>query len=194
MATALTKLDLNMNDQAFMAGAKAAASILNDPMKLGSSEPDWDDAFMHPGQIDGVLLVAGSDPDICSSKLQKMQSILDSTITEVTQIQGKVRPGAMKGHEHFGFLDGVSQPAVQGVDQNVSPGQDTISPGVILCGRAGDNTTRPEWMTDGSFMCFRKLAQRVPEWNKFLVDASNQLGTWSDQLGARLMGRWKSGM
>ncbi|KAK5150873.1 hypothetical protein LTS14_009676 [Recurvomyces mirabilis] len=42
-------------------------------------------------------------------------------------------------------------------------------------------------------MCFRKLEQKVPEWNKFLVDASNQLGTWSDQLGARLVGRWKSG-
>ena len=49
-------------------------------------------------------------------------------------------------------------------------------------------------MTDGSFLCFRKLKQNVSDWNKFLVDASNQLGTWSDQLGARLIGRWKSGM
>jgi hypothetical protein len=42
-------------------------------------------------------------------------------------------------------------------------------------------------------MCFRKLEQNVPAWNKFLVDGSNTLGTWSDQLGARLIGRWKSG-
>ena len=49
-------------------------------------------------------------------------------------------------------------------------------------------------MKDGSFLCFRKLKQNVPEWNKFLVDASNQLGTFSDQLGSRLIGRWKSGM
>lgn len=48
-------------------------------------------------------------------------------------------------------------------------------------------------MTDGSFLAFRKLQQNVPEFNKFLVDASNSLGTWSGQLGARLIGRWPSG-
>lgn len=48
-------------------------------------------------------------------------------------------------------------------------------------------------MTDGSFLCFRKLQQNVPEFNKFLVDASDTLGTWSGQLGSRLVGRWPSG-
>jgi len=93
----------------------------------------------------------------------------------------------------FGFLDGVSEPAVEGVDTDVPPGQDTVSPGVILCNRSGDNVSHPAWMTDGSFLCFRKLKQNVQDWDKFLVDASNQLGTWSGQLGARLVGRWKSG-
>ena len=93
----------------------------------------------------------------------------------------------------FGFNDGVSQPAVQDVDTSVPPGQDTIPQGVILCGRPGDSVQRPAWMLDGSFLCFRKLKQDVPAWNQFLVQASNQLGTWSDQLGARLVGRWKSG-
>ena len=49
-------------------------------------------------------------------------------------------------------------------------------------------------MTDGSFMCFRKVEQRVPEWNKMLIDDSNKLGMRSDQLGARLVGRWHNGM
>ena len=95
----------------------------------------------------------------------------------------------------FGYLDGVSEPAVAGVDTDVPPGQDTIPQGIILCGRQGDTlqNQRPAWTLDGSFLCFRKLQQNVPEWNQFLVDASNQLGTWSDQLGSRLIGRWKSG-
>ena len=100
----------------------------------------------------------------------------------------------MADENSFGFLDGISEPAVQDVDTAIPPGQDTIPQGVILCNRPGDNTGHPAWMTDGSFLCFRKLKQNVSDWNKFLVDASNQLGTWSDQLGARLIGRWKSGM
>ena len=85
----------------------------------------------------------------------------------------------------------MSQPAIDGVDK-APLGQDTIDPGVILCNRTG-SVQQPDWMTDGSFLCFRKLQQNVPEWNRFLIDASNKLGIWSDQLGARLIGRWKSG-
>jgi deferrochelatase/peroxidase EfeB len=92
----------------------------------------------------------------------------------------------------FGYNDGISQPAIEGIDK-APKGQDTIEQGVILCNRGSNVGRHPEWMTDGSFMCFRKLEQNVPAWNKFLVDASNTLGTWSDQLGARLIGRWKSG-
>jgi Dyp-type peroxidase family len=42
-------------------------------------------------------------------------------------------------------------------------------------------------------MCFRKLAQNVPAWDQMLRDTSNTIGTFPDQLGARLIGRWKSG-
>jgi deferrochelatase/peroxidase EfeB len=92
----------------------------------------------------------------------------------------------------FGFNDGISQPAIDGVDK-APKGQDTIEQGVILCNRGSNAGQHPDWMTDGSFMCFRKLEQNVQAWNKFLVDASNTLGTWSGQLGARLIGRWPSG-
>jgi deferrochelatase/peroxidase EfeB len=92
----------------------------------------------------------------------------------------------------FGFNDGISQPAIDGVD-TAPKGQDTIDQGVILCNRGSNAGQHPDWMTDGSFMCFRKLEQNVPAWKKFLVDTSNILGTWSGQLGARLIGRWPSG-
>lgn len=48
-------------------------------------------------------------------------------------------------------------------------------------------------MLDGSFLVFRQLKQNVQDWDKFLQDSSNTLGTFKDQLGARLIGRWKSG-
>lgn len=31
----------------------------------------------------------------------------------ITKVEGKARPGAERGHEHFGYMDGVSQPALR---------------------------------------------------------------------------------
>ncbi|EMC99592.1 hypothetical protein BAUCODRAFT_571758 [Baudoinia panamericana UAMH 10762] len=186
--------DLNTQDPAFDAGMKAGAASLADPLRSGSSDPAWEDVYLHPENVHGVILAAGSDDGICSQKLQTIMSIFGPSAGEVHRVSGKVRPGEMKGHEHFGYMDGVSQPAVQGID-TATPGQDIVSHGTFICGRNGDRfaSQRPAWMIDGSFLCFRKLQQNVQDWNKFLVDASNQLGTWSDQLGSRLVGRWKSG-
>ena len=79
--------------------------------------------------------------------------------------------------------------------------------GIILLGREGDAptlgtppkpVTRPPWALDGSFLSFRYLFQLVPEFNSFLKQnpipevLPRELG--SELLGARLVGRWKSGM
>lgn len=99
----------------------------------------------------------------------------------------------------FGFLDGISQPAIEGIDTNPNPGQETVRQGIILLGRDGDGTTgRPSWAIDGSFLALRYLFQLVPEFNNFLKgNALTGNGLTPDQgselLGARLMGRWKSG-
>ncbi len=92
----------------------------------------------------------------------------------------------------FGFLDGFSQPAVQGVDTTPHRGQETVGQGIILLGREGDKQTRPSWALDGSFLAFRYLPQLVPEFNTFLKSKPIP-GLNAEQLGARLVGRWKSG-
>ncbi|KAK5701795.1 hypothetical protein LTR97_004613 [Elasticomyces elasticus] len=186
MSSVLDDLPLETQDSSFEAGMKAAAASLQDPMNSETSEPAWESPYSIQ-DIHGVILVAGSG--------DKLTGIFGSSLEEVHQVSGKVRPGENKGHEHFGFLDGVSEPAVDGVNPSgtIPPGQDTVPQGVILCGRPGDRIPHPAWMTDGSFLCFRKLKQNVQDWNKFLMDASNQLGTWSGQLGSRLIGRWQSG-
>jgi deferrochelatase/peroxidase EfeB len=111
----------------------------------------------------------------------------------------------------FGFNDGLSQPAIQDVDTKPVSGQETVPQGIALLGRPGDDgvvgspsgpgTTRPSWALDGSFLVFRYLKQLVPEFNAFLeanaipVDLPIADGdpTGAELLGARLVGRWKSG-
>lgn len=96
----------------------------------------------------------------------------------------------------FGFLDGISQPAINGFVSPL-PGQTPIDPGHVLLNETGDSLTRPAWAKDGSFLAFRQLKQLVPEFSTFL--ANNPLNVsgltpaqGSALLGARMVGRWKS--
>ena len=118
----------------------------------------------------------------------------------------------------FGFLDGVSQPAVQNVDSSPLPGQDTVPQGIILLGRDGDSGPlgpgaplhptpfpRPDWARDGSFLVYRQLKQLVPQFHAFMEqhalpppspppnpgDPNHPTG--AQWLAARIIGRWPSG-
>ncbi|MCJ1393012.1 hypothetical protein MMC18_005884 [Xylographa bjoerkii] len=198
----LVQLGINnekIGDAAFENGMLADAATLGDPGSTSPSGPDWIPAFKQ--HIHGMILVSGDSHKTVTEKLAEVKDIFsvgshDAIIHEVIHIVGRVRPGKEKGHEHFGFLDGISQPAVQGFDTNPNPGQEIVPPGTILLGREGDTVTRPSWALDGSFISFRYLFQLVPEFNAFTkANAIPGLPVeqGSELLGARLVGRWKSG-
>ena len=84
------------------------------------------------------------------------------------------------------------------------PGPKPVQVGVIVTGKVGDPDAakRKDWSTEGSFLAFRWLFQLVPEFNRFLKqnpllkDGNGRVLTQqegSDLLGARMVGRWKSG-
>ena len=104
--------------------------------------------------------------------------------------EGANLPPPLSGHEHFGFLDGVSQPGIRGrisddphdvltVRQNPKdrnqgkPGQDVLWPGEFVFGYAGQDPNKPveepgaivdagpDWARNGSFLVFRRLRQDV---------------------------------
>ncbi|KIJ38727.1 hypothetical protein M422DRAFT_176170, partial [Sphaerobolus stellatus SS14] len=113
-------------------------------------------------------------------------------------LPAQLRPNDQAGHEHFGYLDGISQPGLNGITTNPIPGQTMVDPGKILLGMTGDTMTRPSWAKGGSFLAFRQLRQFVPEFNQFLTKNAIRLPGLSvaqgaDLLGARMIGRWKSG-
>jgi deferrochelatase/peroxidase EfeB len=76
----------------------------------------------------------------------------------------------------FGFLDGISQPAIKGFNKNPLPGQPVVDQNYILFGY-DQKPLEPQaqWIKDGSFMCYRQLKQFVPEWNKFIVKAATEI-------------------
>ncbi|KIM30375.1 hypothetical protein M408DRAFT_66228 [Serendipita vermifera MAFF 305830] len=184
----------NLQDSVYSNGQTADANNLGD---TGTST--WVPEFIGT-KIHGVFLIASDQQSLLAAQITVLESILGTFITKIYELDGQIRPPPFEGHEMFGYLDGVSQPAVAGFNINPVPGQQVINPGVILVGEPGDTLlpARPGWTKDGSFLVFRQLRQLVPEFNKFLWDQAPALTGMTqtqsaDLLGARMVGRWKSG-
>ncbi|KAJ7676056.1 dye-decolorizing peroxidase precursor [Mycena polygramma] len=195
--TGLLALGVNddLGDPDFTAGQFSETSTIGDNPSL------WDPAFAGTS-IHGVFLLASDTLDNINTELANIQSILGSSITEIHRLQGAARPDSEEGHEHFGFMDGISQPAVNKFTNPVLPGQTPVDAGFFLLGEDSDpvpnSPVRTSWAKDGSFLVFRQLQQLVPEFNKFLTDNPLDVDELtpeegSDLLGARMVGRWKSG-
>lgn len=95
---------------------------------------------------------------------KQLQQIFGADATFVYDLKGNVRPGDQAGHEHFGYMDGISQPAVNGFTTTPFPGQTQVDPGFFLFGETGDSLagSRPVWAKDGTIMAFRQMQQLVP--------------------------------
>jgi Dyp-type peroxidase family len=196
-------------DPAFEKGADHpdAIAALRDPPKA-----DWLQKF-NSDRVDGVFLVTGPDSLSVTFQSNELLGLLAGSIRVVYSEIAQTRPGAQRGHEHFGFLDGVSQPGVRGLttvgeawrspDQWL-PGQNLIWPGEFVFGYPGQHPEDPHepgppphmaapWMRNGSYMVFRRLEQKVPEFWRFVREQAVRLGTDPELLAARMVGRWKSG-
>nr|WAW38285.1 DyP-type peroxidase [Auricularia mesenterica] len=192
--TGLSKLGItdNLNDPTFSAGQFVDANNLGDP-----GTGNWVKAFTATEKLHGLFLIASDDQVFIDAEVQFLQSLFGPDISNLYSLQGAIRPPPFDGHEMFGFLDGVGQPAVAGFNLAPFPGQLTINAGIILVGEPGDSLPRPSWAKDGSFLAFRQLQQLVPEFDQFLFQNAPSVPGFSQQesadlLGARMVGRWKS--
>jgi Dyp-type peroxidase family len=221
----LTKLkapDLDkITDTAFKEGIAARSRGLNDPKQGVGSAATWKVGGSSTA-ADGVILITGPTAASVDAIQKELLAAAGKCLTVVFQERGMTRE-LDRGHEHFGFLDGVSQPSVRGQIDRVFPhkkflqesqnphdpgqglpGSDLLWPGEFVFGYAAQDPSDPgkpgapvsggpEWMKNGSFMVFRRLNQLVPEFNEFLDSTATKLGMDAELLGARAVGRWKSG-
>ena len=154
------------SDEAFKEGLAARSEILGDPSGDAEGNPTrW---LVLDGEDDGtnrvvhvMFIVAGDDPRDVANRARDIRRSIRGAIpvgfvntNHAGREDGANLPGDLAGHEHFGFLDGVSQPSVRGrlstdprdvltVRQNPNnrdqgkPGQELIWPGEFVFGYPG---------------------------------------------------------
>jgi len=228
---AFTRMGMNfLGIKEYTGDARFDCRCMADDKKFLGDQGAWDPIFNKAvtdplngsvrndaGALHGVITVAGTSPENCAQSSDTVIKLFGSSMAVAggKPVEGRARPGESKGHEHFGFQDGISQPALRGV---VAPhkGQTQVDPGVIIMGYPGDpvrddpsiKVKRPAWTKDGTMLVFRKLEQDVLLWDWFIdkngkrwrefippgytgPDLTREEG--NDLFGARMVGRWKSG-
>ncbi|CAI7636533.1 unnamed protein product [Penicillium crustosum] len=184
-------------------------------------QEEWANEFKpSSGGIDGVLTVAGDSLPSIEKMIRKTFDWVFNVGNDKQSIkQVYTREGIVfdRHLEHFGWVDGISQPIVKGLDDisntKDNRGMAPVDPGVIFVGHEGDESKTPAWAKDGSFMVFRIYEQLVPEFYHWCAencpiaaaDTKNSIEKgeqvkWSDkamdQMGlfsSRLVGRWPDG-
>jgi len=242
-------------DQSFKNGLSKQSASLGDPTdpKAEGHPDNWLIGGTN-NEADVVLIVGSDDPHDLDLEVARIeQSIQAAQFVQGVQVgsgahvifkqPGANLPAPIAGHEHFGFLDGVSQPGVRGLvsdaphdvlmlrqnphkrDNKVldpkgnvisgdvaqgKPGQDLLWPGEFVFGylkqngdpAKGDIDTPsdtpadagPDWARNGSFLVFRRLRQDVFEFHRFLNHKATENNVPDPGLlGAKLVGRWRSG-
>jgi Dyp-type peroxidase family len=193
----------------FRAGMKRRAELLGD---AGSSAPSqWPAPYQDA--VHAVVIVAADRRHDLQVSVERQQLLAENHGLEVVFTQyGQTREDE-PGHEHFGFRDGISQPGMRGLtvpsdpsnpDQGV-PGQDLLWPGEFVIGYPGQagpgggddpgpvRTSGPNWTRNGSYLVFRRLRQDVAGFRSFLAETARDLGMTEDLLGAKMVGRYRSG-
>jgi Dyp-type peroxidase family len=174
----------------------------------GASAPaNWLFGAEHLPGIDAVVTVAADSQDDLQVRLDAARVLLERHgLTTVFEQRASLLPGAQKGHEHFGFKDGISQPGVRDFHREDPehrgrrlghPGEKLIAPGEFVLGyqtQRGSTAPVPDWMRDGSFQVLRRLNQDVPGWRSQMEQGAALKPPLSKEaLAAKVMGRWPSG-
>ncbi|HEV2738331.1 MAG TPA: Dyp-type peroxidase [Candidatus Elarobacter sp.] len=144
-----------IRSEAFRAGMVARSAALGDPQDLNDDGNPANWVVGAPGkELDALIVVAGDHREPVSKRSDVLRRrIEDCGIHVVYREDGNVRQTPMeeRGHEHFGFDDGVSQPAIRGrvrIDgdekfisqRNVDP---RVQPETWLYGRPGQTLVWP---------------------------------------------------
>ena len=195
----VTDLPAGDGTTAFTSGMAARST------QIGDVQPaDLPNTWLAPFRPDAnqvhLLVVVASDDecDLNSQLLEVYEQVQAAACDVVFHERGATLPPPLTGHEHFGFKDGISQPALVGDDPPLAGTPPPLAPGEFVLGypnQAGTTIGAGTNWANGSFVVFRRLLQDVAHFRQLEstgVPNANPAVS-GDELGAKMVGRWPSG-
>jgi Dyp-type peroxidase family len=180
----------------FQEGMKLRAEELGD---VDESSPDYWDEPWKTGRVHILVMMYGTTAADLDARCLTLRQLLPPGVKELTrgQAAGRLRiNGKLTPREHFGFVDGLSNPDVEGVpgdDGSRKPRDGAAKPedvgnpdaegrfrkipvGEFILGYPGEGgevapMALPHLLTqDATYLVFRKLEQEVPRFHRYLEE------------------------
>jgi deferrochelatase/peroxidase EfeB len=187
----------------FASGAIGNAGKIFD---VGDSAPqNWEGSMGVASEVHSIFSLFARSTHELESRTNELLAAISKAFRLTHRHDGKALPD---GYVHFGYRDGLSQPFLAGGPRPSRPypdlgaNKDGSSPaGDFLLGF--ENTFGNQYSPgiantslgrNGSFGAFRILRQEVAGFEQYLEAAAVQIGLTPNQLAAKLMGRWRSGV
>jgi len=194
--------------EAFRQGMLARAGRLGD---VADSAPNHWDAPLGSADVHILLVISAMSEAARAAAEQVVLAGLDqpgSPVVIFKQDVGLVpnQDGTFSAIEHFGFRDGIAQPAIEGSGIPAVPGQGVFEAGnwrplktgeFVLgyadeIGSIADAPAPDSLRLNGSYLVLRKLHQNVARFRAF-VQQSADTDDGRRLVAAKMMGRWPSG-
>ena len=189
-----------------MMAPEATAGMASRGRVLGDSDPATWQLGGPDDRLDALVMVYARDADTLAAELAQHRAAL---VAAGARVRADELAWPMGEREHFGFADGLSQPFVPGFHDRPRAGEDPIAVGEVVLGYRnayGQLPMTPFWDhfdlgRNGSYLVFRKLGQNVAALWSWLAGHARALAgddaaaaaDLTEWLGAKLVGRWRSG-
>jgi Dyp-type peroxidase family len=181
--------------------AKPTETLANRSKRLGDtgkSDPaTWEIGGPNDkSPVDIMLMLFADSPDSIKALRAEMEEAIKQHGLQIVAAQD----GHRKDREPFGFMDGFSQPHVEGDEfDKHEDNQPIIKAGEFLLGYRNEYNLFPpvpdqaELGKNSTYMVYRKLEQDVAAFWNYVYDAANNDDVKAEYLAAKMVGRWRSG-
>jgi hypothetical protein len=175
----------------------ARAEILGD---TGDNAPaNWVGGLANPDLHAIAILFARDDAERvrCGGEHDKLLPACPG-VEVLSVLDLNAHPPFNYAHDHFGYRDRLSQPAIEGSGEEPTPGSGApLKAGEFILGYPDEygvtaDCTQPETLArNGSYMAYRRLQEHVGRFRDFLRE-NGQTRDEQELIAAKLMGRWRS--
>ena len=182
----------------FRQGMVARAAILGD---TGANHPNhWVGGLASPDLHAIVILFAGdvAERERCVREHQQYAAQFPG-VEALSTLDLEATPPLDYAHDHFGYRDRMSQPEIEGMGVEPTPGSGApLKPGEFFLGYPDENgdvgpMPQPEVLSrNGSFLAYRRMDEHVGAFRDFLRE-NGSTPEEQELIAAKLMGRWRSG-